>query len=142
MFSSDFKVKKSRIIAAVLHKQVEILKELLDSPKCYRVRDKDGYNLLQLAILQNKIEVFDYLLSIPDFPVDFVNEKGQTALVFALNRSCPYDLSEHFSYELIKKGACIDKVCSKGNTLLHFAIDSCWYKTAKLLIQRGADMTI
>ncbi|XP_063903951.1 uncharacterized protein LOC135123332 isoform X5 [Zophobas morio] len=76
---------KCRLIAAVVQNQVGVLSDLLDSPRWYNVRDSCGYSLLQIAILTDNTEVFDYMLSIPDFPLDFVNREGQTALVLALD---------------------------------------------------------
>ncbi|XP_063903549.1 uncharacterized protein LOC135122981 isoform X2 [Zophobas morio] len=46
--------KKSRLICAVLHNQVEILRDLLDSPKWYNVHDSWGYSLLQIAARQER----------------------------------------------------------------------------------------
>ncbi|KAJ3647040.1 hypothetical protein Zmor_024588 [Zophobas morio] len=135
--------KKSRLIATVVQNQVGVLSDLLDSPRWYNVRDYCGYSLLQIAILTDKIEVFDYMLSIPDFPLDFVNEEGQTALVIALDRYVSHNdiwTREHFVYELIKKGACIDNVYFEGGTPLHCALDRGYYRAAKLLIERGADI--
>ncbi|XP_063903949.1 uncharacterized protein LOC135123332 isoform X3 [Zophobas morio] len=82
------------------------------------------------------------MLSIPDFPLEFVNKEGQTALVVALDCYVSNDIwmKEHFAYELIKKGACIDKVCFQGDTPLHRALDRSHYRAAKLLIERGADV--
>ncbi|KAJ3647030.1 hypothetical protein Zmor_024579 [Zophobas morio] len=136
--------KKSRLIAAVVQNQADILRDLLDSPKWYNVRDALGYNLLQIAILRDNIEVFDYMLSIPNFPLEFVNKEGQTALVVALDGFVNNDvwMREHFAYELIKKGACINKICFNDNTPLHCALERCYYKAAKLLIQRGADVNL
>ncbi|XP_063903962.1 poly [ADP-ribose] polymerase tankyrase-like isoform X2 [Zophobas morio] len=138
--------KKSRLIAAVVQNQVEILRNLLDSPRWYKVRDANGYSLLQIAIFRDNVEVFDYLLSIPNFPLEFKNKKGQTALIFALGshefRGIYVWMREHFAYELIKKGACIDEESFQGQNALHAALLNSYFRTAKLIIQRGADMTI
>ncbi|XP_063903957.1 uncharacterized protein LOC135123335 isoform X2 [Zophobas morio] len=103
--------KKSRIISAVVQNQVEALSELLDSPRWYNVRDVNGNGLLHIAIHQDNIEVFDYLLSIPDFPLDSKNKKGQSALIIALHDHSYRQawMLEHFAYELVKKGARIDE---------------------------------
>ncbi|KAJ3647036.1 hypothetical protein Zmor_024585 [Zophobas morio] len=134
---------KCRLIAAVVQNQVGVLSDLLDSPRWYNVRDSCGYSLLQIAILTDNTEVFDYMLSIPDFPLDFVNREGQTALVLALDcyvSNIDTWTKEHFAYELIKKGACIDKVYFEGDTPLHCALDRDYFRAAKLLIERGADI--
>ncbi|XP_063903966.1 uncharacterized protein LOC135123338 isoform X3 [Zophobas morio] len=134
--------KKSRLISAAAHGQLEIFSDLLDSPKWYNVRDVSGNNLLQIAVIQERIKVFDYLLSIPDFPLDFKNKEGETALALALDDAANNDIwrDEYITYELIKKGACIDEVCFEGYSPLHRAIERQYHKSAKLLIERGADV--
>ncbi|KAJ3647034.1 hypothetical protein Zmor_024583 [Zophobas morio] len=143
MSSSDSQIKKKdRLIAAAKQNQVSVLSVLLDSPRWYNVRDYWGNSLLQVAILRDNIEVFDYMLSIPDFPLEFVNKEGQTALVVALECYVGNGawMKEHFAYELIKKGACIDKVCVQGDTPYHRTLDRGYYRAAKLLIEQGADV--
>ncbi|XP_063903953.1 uncharacterized protein LOC135123333 isoform X2 [Zophobas morio] len=83
------------------------------------------------------------MLSIPDFPIEFVNREGLTALVVALDCFVSNNdtwMREHFAYELIKKGASIDRVYFHGDTPLHRTLDRGYYKAAKLLIERGADV--
>ncbi|KAJ3617547.1 hypothetical protein MTP99_007260 [Tenebrio molitor] len=43
--------KRSRLIAALAQNTVDVFKELLDSPRWYNVKDRYGYNLMQIAIL-------------------------------------------------------------------------------------------
>ncbi|KAJ3647021.1 hypothetical protein Zmor_024572 [Zophobas morio] len=134
--------KKSRLISAVLHNQVEILRDLLDSPKWYNVHDSWGYSLLQIAARQERYKSFKYLLSIPDFPFDIVTKQGTTALGVALDSYMYNDIwrEEYFTYELIKKGACIDEVYFQGESPLARALERHYYKSARLLIRRGADV--
>ncbi|RZC38524.1 Ank 4 domain containing protein, partial [Asbolus verrucosus] len=80
-----FQIKKrSRLLMTVVQNDVETLRELLDSPKWYKVKDKYGYGLLHIAVLRENKEVFDYLLSIKDFPLEAV-DNNMTALVIALS---------------------------------------------------------
>ncbi|KAJ3647019.1 hypothetical protein Zmor_024570 [Zophobas morio] len=130
--------KKSRLICAVLHNQAEIL----DSPKWYNVHESWGYSLLQIAALQERYKSFKYLLPIPDFPFDIVTKRGTTALGVALDSYMDNDIwrEEYFTYELIKKGACIDEVYFQGESPLPRALERHYYKSARLLIRRGANV--
>ncbi|KAJ3625016.1 hypothetical protein MTP99_018597 [Tenebrio molitor] len=99
--------KRSRLIAALVQNTVDVFKELLDSPRWYNVKDHYGYNLMQIAIMQENEEIFDYLMSLDDYPLEFVNEYGETALTLSLTGFVNNDnwMGDHFALELIKKGA-------------------------------------
>ncbi|RZC35546.1 Ankyrin repeat domain containing protein, partial [Asbolus verrucosus] len=141
----DTKIKKtSRLLRAAAKNDVETLRELLDSPKWYKVRDKFGYGLLHIAVKENKKEVFDYLLSIKDFPLEAVNHNNLTALGVVLSGFLGNNvfMSDYFSLELIKKGAELHHICFDGNTLLHCAFYKNFIEVAKLLIEKGVDLNI
>jgi hypothetical protein len=89
-------------------------------------------------------EIFDYLLSLDDYPLEFVNKYGQTALTLSLTSNVVYDIwmGDHFAIELIRKGANIQGISSEGDTFLHCALDREFIKVAILLIERGIDVNI
>lgn len=88
-------------------------------------------------------EVFDYLLSLPDYPIEFEND-GETALMISLTGFVSNDIwmREHFAYELIKKGACFDKIARDDRTLFHHALERSFGKVAKLLLEKGFDINL
>ncbi|EFA02979.1 uncharacterized protein LOC103314941 [Tribolium castaneum] len=130
--------KRSRLICAVVQNNVDLLRDLLDSPKWYTVEDSMGYNLLQIAVLQERREVFDYMLSIPDFPFGALNRDGETALDVAVTCFVSNDIwiDGYFARELIKKGV----FTTRHEFLLQNAIERSLTEVAKALIEKGVDV--
>ncbi|RZC27681.1 Ankyrin repeat domain containing protein, partial [Asbolus verrucosus] len=130
--------KKSRIIFAVVGGDVEALESLLDSPRWYNVRDQSGHDLLQIAILLYKRQVFNFLLSLEGYPFDAVDKRGLTPLHVAVTVG---HRKEYFAMKLIRKGADVHATSKSGDTPLHYAIyRDCNLKIVEFLIINGADI--
>lgn len=101
-----------------------------------------------LLLFTFSYEVFEYLLSLPDYPIESVNFAQETALMISLthyvgnNNNSMKQIDEHFAYELIKKGACIDQITGRGYTFLHQALERRYVRVAKLLIEKGVDVNV
>ncbi|KYB27168.1 uncharacterized protein LOC103313096 [Tribolium castaneum] len=134
--------KKSRLIAAAVQGNVDIIRDLLDSPKWYHVRDNMNRNLLHIAILREQREVFDYILTLPDFPFDAFSTYGETVLdvaltVFGDNYGPRKFVEEYFARELLRKGIFYTW---HENTLLLRAIERSYNEVVVLLIEQGVDV--
>jgi hypothetical protein len=81
-------------------------------------------------------------MSLDDYPLEFVNKYGETALTLSLTGFVNNDIwmGDHFALELIKKGANVQGISSEGDTLLHCALQRRFMKVAILLIEKGVDV--
>ncbi|KAJ3646901.1 hypothetical protein Zmor_024461 [Zophobas morio] len=144
MSSPTSKVNKSAaLIAAVVQNDVDSLKYFSNCTDWYKIDNpEDGNSLLQIGIIYQKKEVCDYLLSLPDFPLDHENNDHLTALGLALRGKGEF--CDHISYELIKRGASLPSVDTvsfrDGFTLLHHALEKSLVKVSKLLMELGYDV--
>ncbi|KAJ3646900.1 hypothetical protein Zmor_024461 [Zophobas morio] len=144
MTSPTNKVNKSAaLIAAVVQNEVDSLKYFSNCTDWYKIDNpEDGNSLLQIGIIHQKKEVCDYLLSLPDFPLDHENNDHLTALALALRGNGEF--CDHISYELIKRGASVPSVNTvsfkDGFTLLHHALEKSLVKVSKLLMELGYDV--
>jgi hypothetical protein len=124
---------------------MSILQDRQTLTKLSIIRDPSGNNLLQVAVKNKKKEAFDYLLSLPNFPLNGVNDNNETALMMSLSttreeRGVLPPVKKYFAAELIKHGADIHSVNRVGDNLLHMAIMHRDSTSAILLMQRGIDL--
>ncbi|KAJ3646906.1 hypothetical protein Zmor_024466 [Zophobas morio] len=141
MSSPTNKVNKSAaLIAAVVQNEVDSLKYFSNCTDWYKIDNpEDGNSLLQIGIIHQNKEVCDYLLSLPDFPLDHENNDHLTALALALRGKGEF--CDHISYELIKRGASVNTVSLEdGATLLHHSLNKSLVKVSKLLMELGYDV--
>ncbi|KAJ3628572.1 hypothetical protein MTP99_015871 [Tenebrio molitor] len=124
-------IKKTTVlISAVVQNNVAVLKVNLNSSKWYQVKDANGNNLLQIAIILHKKEVFDYLLSLDDYPL----RQSRPLKRRRLNSSdsgADWYLNDYFASELLKKGVSHDSFRYYKDTLLHYAIRRSFIKVTK-----------
>nr|BAD22079.1 ankyrin-like protein [Oryza sativa Japonica Group] len=80
------------------------------------VRDSDGLGALHLAAAREKLPVCHYLVEELRVDVDAVDNKGETALTFAINCG-----NEDMVRYLLDHGADTEKINNDGLTALHFA---------------------
>ncbi|KAH0817028.1 hypothetical protein GEV33_005763 [Tenebrio molitor] len=132
----NYRQKKYLLIASVVQNKIAILRKHLNSVKWYKTVFRRGSNLLQIAIICGRREIFDYLLTIPNFPLDLGIQK---ALDRAPSNSSD-ELHEYFILELIKKGADINNSRFDEDTVLHFVIENSFLKLAKYLMEKGFDV--
>ncbi|KAJ3646891.1 hypothetical protein Zmor_024456 [Zophobas morio] len=132
--------RSAALIAAVVQNEVNSLKYFSNCTDWYKIdNSEDGNSLLQIGIMHQKKEVCDYLLSLPDFPLDHENNDHLTALALALRGNGEF--CDHISYELIKRGASVNTVSLEdGVTLLHHSLNKSLVKVSKLLMERGYDV--
>ncbi|XP_044252307.1 uncharacterized protein LOC123003555 [Tribolium madens] len=125
------------LIAAVVQNNVEFFKNLELLPEFLQaIKDRDGNNLLQIAIIRQNREIFDYILSLKLVPLEHLNEDGETALSLA------FSSSEYFANSLIKNGAqiALPPTIEKNESCLHFVVRKGFFKVAKFLIEKGVDV--
>ncbi|XP_063903584.1 uncharacterized protein LOC135123020 [Zophobas morio] len=132
--------KSAVLIAAVVQNEVDFLKYFSNCTDWSNIKHpEDGNSLLQIGIIHQKKEICDYLMSLPDFPLDHENNDHLTALALALREKDEF--CDHICYELIKRGASVNTVSFKdGVTLLHHALEKSLVKVSKLLMELGYDV--
>lgn len=79
-------------------------------------------------------------MSLPDYPLEFENNDGDTALITSLNLD--WCKNEYYADKLIRKGACVDKITRGGYPLLHLALRKKFLNVSKLLILEGSDVNV
>ncbi|RZC37580.1 uncharacterized protein BDFB_013152 [Asbolus verrucosus] len=123
-------------ISAVIENDVHRLKLLLESGKSANINDNNGNTPLHIAVLKDKVKVFDYLLGLDDVRIDAENFDGVTPLAMAL--ICA---NEYFALELIRKGADVNVARNTGYTPLHYSVSNT-LKVAQALILEGAEINV
>ncbi|RZC43149.1 ankyrin repeat and SOCS box protein 3-like [Asbolus verrucosus] len=125
--------------SAVLKNDLEQVKFLVESGKSVNTKNKLGNTLLNYVIAHQRVEIFDYLMSLDSVDVNCVDSFGRSPLLYSATES----FDEYFALELLKKGADIHVADDAGFTFLHMAARcaSDDHLTAgKLVIERGADI--
>ncbi|XP_066163734.1 uncharacterized protein [Oryza sativa Japonica Group] len=97
------------------------------------VRDSDGLGALHLAAAREKLPVCHYLVEELRVDVDAVDNKGETALTFAINCG-----NEDMVRYLLDHGADTEKINNDGLTALHFAAGEGKCKIVEILLSKGA----
>ncbi|XP_052142397.1 uncharacterized protein LOC127762081 [Oryza glaberrima] len=97
------------------------------------VRDSDGLGALHLAAAREKLPVCQYLVEELRVDVDAVDNKGETALTFAINCG-----NEDMVRYLLDHGADTEKLNNDGLTALHFAAGEGKCKIVEILLSKGA----
>ncbi|RZB39003.1 uncharacterized protein BDFB_008577 [Asbolus verrucosus] len=102
-------------------------------------------NGLPISTTHRKIlsfEVFDFLLSLHDYPLNAVNDANETALLISLTAYTDKNeyINDYFASRLIKAGASISSLNTEGNMLLHCALERNFLKVAELLVENGAGL--
>jgi serine/threonine protein kinase/ankyrin repeat protein len=120
---------------AVISKNKEIFKLLIQNGADINIKDNKGRTTLDYAILRNNEEIAKILIE-KGADVNAKDNEGGTIL-----RSALYNRRSIFKL-LIEKGADINAKDNKGRTILHSALMShgSTEDTIKLLIEKGADV--
>ena len=103
------------------------------NPKLFKFVHKTP---LHIAAVGGHVEMVNLYLEIPNI-AGLVGDDNLTALEHALQVR-QYDTAEL----LIEKGANINRIQPRGDTMLHGTITGLDYRTARFLIRAGADVNI
>jgi ankyrin repeat protein len=121
--------QESRIISAIQSNQVEVLDKIVNSEGYDNIegfRDKDGWNLLQIAAQSSSKSVVEYLFGNFKFEIDDSNQGKGTVLHLSILNSC-FGLVKFF----LENGA--DPLLkNKGG---HSALDIAVFKKSNRMIQ-------
>ncbi len=119
---------------AVLSKNLDAMKVLMDAGAKLNVTDADGNGLLHTAAYLNQVKMVD--LMVASLPVDVRNNAGETPLL----RTTSKDVAKI----LIDKGAKINAETSQGKHLISHVLDSRLIQSdlpfVRYLIEQGMDL--
>ncbi|XP_063919353.1 uncharacterized protein LOC135134583 isoform X2 [Zophobas morio] len=127
------------LFRAVLSNDLNELKALVESGNSVNIQNTKGSALLNFVMRRKRVEIFDYLMSLDEVDVNFLDRSEQSPLIY-LGGIC---FDEYFALELIKKGADIHSTDSCGFTFLHLAAkcesdDN--LNVGQLIIEKGGDL--
>ncbi|MDP3533735.1 MAG: ankyrin repeat domain-containing protein [Alphaproteobacteria bacterium] len=109
----DSRNAQAHLIAAQ-HGYLPIIRWILEhNPEAKNDKDKNGYDLTQIAIQNNQLDVLDYL----NPQSDYRTTNGQTLL--HLYASSPYDMTDYINKVLENNLDLINVVDAKNSTILH-----------------------
>ncbi|KAJ3687196.1 hypothetical protein LUZ61_016360 [Rhynchospora tenuis] len=133
--ASSAEMKARIILNAISSGNLVMLKEVakqFNEAKIEEIEDEDGDSALHLAAFHGRTKICQYLVEDLAFPVDFLTEKGESPLLYAVVRSH----TETVKY-LISRGANPAVLNNKGTNPLHYAARHGHVKLVKYLLSLG-----
>jgi ankyrin repeat protein len=80
------------LIAAGNNSNSSILIELLKYPFPPRLTNKNGYNILTLAAVHNKLDTLNYILDQNIIDINYQNLSGETALILSIKKQANQEI--------------------------------------------------
>jgi ankyrin repeat protein len=132
---------------AIIHLNIEIVKELLNAGANPNLQDNEGNTPIMLAAFYHNTEIFDLLFNLNvNIDLSLKNNKGWTALIAACNNDAPvYCSNKEIITKLIEKGSLINEIDNNGNTALNMISNNINDYTKLIIIillEAGADPDI
>lgn len=140
------------LMNAILNSRIEVVRLLLRFNVILDLRNNDGFNALDLTILNyepvlksNASQVLDNIarmLVSKGINLETRDFSGKTSLMYACEKSLDsiaYDIIFHDGHD----DMCIDcKDDSEGFTALHYAVSTGYFPIVNYLIKRGAQINV
>lgn len=114
-----------------------VIHELLEAGASATVSDEKGNTPLFMAVKNNNKELFSLLVK-NEGALSALNDRGQNILISAYENNASSDIIE----QLLKAGVDVNHKDKEGYVLLVDTLKKQDYKTAKMLLEGGADVSL